>query len=292
MNERPVPGSRRDAVLGVGLALAAKPAIAAGEVERRLVEQGSVRIEYLAQGNGPVVVLLPSLARGAEDFDEVAPVVAAAGFRVLRPEPRGIGRSAGPTERLTLYDLAGDVAAAIEADVGGHPRPVIVAGHAFGNWVARALSAVRPDLVRAVVLLAASVGTEIDPGIRPSIDGSFDPALPEAERLRHLQRGYFAAGNDARVWLDGWHPPVARMQRAATAATHDRTWQRVADRVPVLYVAAGEDAIAPPPTLERLRHDLGQHASLANVPHAGHALLSEQPAATAEALVRFARTLP
>jgi pimeloyl-ACP methyl ester carboxylesterase len=290
MNERNVPKTVRNAVLG--LALAAAPAGAAEAVERQVVERGPVRIEVLAQGSGPAVVLLPSLARGAEDFDEVAALIAAAGFHVIRPEPRGIGRSAGPMEGLTLYDLAEDIAAAVEADAVGHTGPVIVAGHAFGNWVARALSAVRPDMVRAVVLLAASIGTDINPGIRPSIDGSFDPALPEEERLRHLRRGYFAPGNDARVWLDGWHPAVARMQRAATAATQDRTWQRVADRVPALYVAAEEDAIAPPPTLARLRAELGRQVSLASIPRAGHALLPEQPAGTAEALVRFVRGLP
>lgn len=192
-------------------------------------------------------------------------------------------------EGLTLYDLAEDVAAVVEADAGAAaPDPVVVAGHAFGIWVARALSAKRPEPVRAVAPLAASVGTEIDPGIRSSIDGSFDPALPEEERLRHLRRGYFAAGNDARVWLAGRNPAVARMQRAATGATRDRSWQRVADRVPVLYVAAGEDTIAPPPTLERLRRELGGRVSMVDVPRAGHARL---PEATAGALVRFAEAL-
>ena len=290
MAESTTPKPLRGAVLGLGLALAAAPA-GAPAAEHHVVERGPARIEVLVEGSGPTIVLLPSLGRGAEDFDGVARRLAAAGFRVVRPEPRGIGRSQGPAEGLTLYDLAADAAAAIEG-AGGGQSPAIVAGHAFGNWVARALAATRPEMVRAVVLLAASVGTEIDPGIRASIDGSFDPALPEEERLRHLRRGYFAPGNDARVWLPGWHPAVARMQRAATAATRDRSWQRVADRVPVLYVAAAEDTIAPPPTLERLRQELGPQVSLASIPRAGHALLPEQPEATAEAVIRFARGLP
>ena len=123
--------------------------------------------------------------------------------------------------------------------------------------------------MRAVALLAASVGTEIDPAIRASIDGSFDPTLSDAERLRHLRQGYFAPGYDARVWLAGWHPAVARMQRAATAATRDPVWRRVADRVPVLYLAAAEDVIAPPPTLDQLRRALGERVSLAGIPRAG-----------------------
>jgi pimeloyl-ACP methyl ester carboxylesterase len=292
MDERSASKLFRNVALGVGITMAEAPAGAEDGAARGVVERGPARIEFLAQGEGPTVVLLPSLGRGAEDFDRVSPLVAAAGFRVVRPEPRGIGRSQGPMEGLTLYDLAEDVAAAVEADAGGDVRPVVVAGHAFGNWVARALSAKRPETVRAVALLAASVGTDIDPGIRASIDGSFDPALPEDERLRHLRRGYFAPGNDARLWLGGWHPDVARMQRGATAATRDRTWQRVADRVPVLYVAAGEDTIAPPPTLERLRRELGERVSLTVVPRAGHALLPEQPEATADALVRFLKALP
>jgi pimeloyl-ACP methyl ester carboxylesterase len=45
----------------------------------------------LAQGQGPLIVLLPSLGRGATDFDPIADRLADAAFRVLRPEPRGIG---------------------------------------------------------------------------------------------------------------------------------------------------------------------------------------------------------
>ena len=256
-------------------------------MERRSVKRGSVRIGYLAAGAGPAVLLLASLGRGAEDFAEVAPLVAAAGHRVVCPDPRGIGASAGPMEGLTLYDLAADAAAVLEAETTG---PAVIGGHAFGNWVARALSAARPDLVRGVVLLAASVTTNLDPAIRASIDGSFDPALTEAERLAHLQRGYFAPGHDARVWLSGWHPPVARMQRAATAATDDR-WRRVADRHPTLYVAAAADTIAPVPTREQLQAALGERVTLTVIPEAGHALLPEQPAATAQAVIGFAASL-
>jgi hypothetical protein len=41
-----------------------------------------------------------------------------------------------------------------------------------------------------------------------------------------------------------------------------------------------------------LRRELGERVSLATVPRAGHALLPEQPEATADALVRFAKSLP
>ncbi|WP_043341397.1 alpha/beta fold hydrolase [Belnapia moabensis] len=254
-------------------------------MERGLAARGAARIAWQAEGRGPAVLLLPSLGRGAEDFDAVAPPVAAAGFRVVRAEPRGIGGSEGPMEGLTLYDLAEDAAAALAA--AGVDGPAVVAGHAFGNWVARAVAVVRAPAVRGVALLAASIDTVLNPAVRASIDGSFDPRLGEAERLGHLQRGYFAPGHDARVWLDGWHAPVARMQRAATAAT-DAGWKRVAERVPVLYVAAAEDAIAPVPSEARLREALGPRVGMVVVEGAGHALLPEQPEAVARALIEFA----
>ena len=60
----------------------------------------------------------------------------------------------------------------------------------------------------------------------------------------------------------------------------------------VAYIAAAEDAIAPPPTLASLQQELGPHVSLTRVPRVDHALLPEQPARTAEALSRFARGVP
>jgi pimeloyl-ACP methyl ester carboxylesterase len=241
------------------------------------------RVLHLASGP----LLLPSLGRGQEDFDGIAPPLLGAGFRLLRPEPRGIGRSAPLAAGATLHDMAADVAAAIEACAAA---PVIAVGHAAGNWVARVLAHDRPELVRGLALLAAVTGTGIDPQIRRAISGSFDPALSDAERLVHLQRAYFAPGHDARVWLPGWHPSVAAAQRAASAATTDRAWLRAAERHPLLYVAAAEDAIAAPPEEAARRATLGPRARRVIIPRAGHALLPEQPAAVAEALIAFART--
>jgi pimeloyl-ACP methyl ester carboxylesterase len=258
--------------------------MAGQKMVRRHVMRGAAQIEALIGGEGPTLLLLPSLGRGAEDFFRVAALLMAEDYRVVCPEPRGIGGSRGPMGGLTLYDLAEDAAAA------AGPGPLVVAGHAFGNWVARALAVVRPEQVKGVALLAASLDTTVDPAVRATINGSFDAALTGAQRLAHLQRGYFAPGHDARIWLTGWHPAVTVMQRSATALT-DAAWKRVADRVPTLYVAAEQDFIAPVPTLERLHAVLGEQISLVTVPEAGHALLPEQPAVTAAALVAFAKAL-
>jgi pimeloyl-ACP methyl ester carboxylesterase len=271
-------------------AVAAAGLSAAHAAEHRTVSRGEVRIALTAEGGGPAVVLIPSLGRGQEDYDGVAPRIAAAGFRVLRPEPRGIGGSTPLAAGETLHDMAADIAAVIEAEPGA--APAIVVGHAAGNWVARMTAHDRPDLVRGVAMVASVLGTETDPDIGRSINGSFDLSLPDEERLAHLRRAYFAPGNDARVWLEGWHPPVVVAQRAARAATRDRDWLRAAERTPLLYLGAAQDAVSPPPTPERLRAAVGPNATLRVIDRAGHALMPEQPAAVADALVSWARSLP
>src|SRR5262249_34317150 len=171
-----------------------------------LIRRGDTQIEILSQGAGPLIVLLPSLGRGAEDFDAIAARVAAASFCVLRPQPRGVGQSKGPMSGIDLHDYANDVAAVVEQAASG---PAFVVGHAFGTRVARLTATIRPDLVRAVSLVAANVGKDPSPpNVRAAIRTSADPAAPEAQRLAALQFAFFAPGNDARFWLDGWHPEV------------------------------------------------------------------------------------
>lgn len=242
---------------------------------------GDARIDYRIGGTGPAVVLIPSLGRGAEDFDQLAPDLARAGYRVLQPEPRGIGGSSSLKDGDTLHDMAADIAAIIEWE---RLAPAILVGHAAGNWVARVLAHDRPELTRAVALVAAIVTSNPPDDIRASISGSFDPALSDAERLSHLQRAYFAPGADATVWLDGWWPEVAEQQRQAARKTADSKWKLVAETHPTFYLGAADDVISPPPTIDALRTAIGPKASLAVIEHAGHALLPEQPQAVSSQL--------
>lgn len=256
--------------------------------QKQLLHLPQGALEVGLMGAGPPLLLIPSLGRGQEDFDGIAPGLVAAGLWLIRPEPRGIGRSVPLTPGATLHDMAADMAAVLE---WSGAAPALVAGHAAGNWVARVLAHDRPALVRGLALLAAVTSAEIDPAISHAISSSFDMSLSDAERLGHLQRAYFAPGHDASVWLAGWHPEVSRAQRAARAATTDRAWLRAAETYPLLYLAAGEDAIAPPPSEAELRASLGPLARGVVIPRAGHALLPEQPAAVVEALQDFAREL-
>jgi pimeloyl-ACP methyl ester carboxylesterase len=260
-----------------------------------MMARGDVRIDVLAQGSGPDIVILPSLGRGAEDYDFVAELLAADGFRVLRPQPRGIGVSTGPMGNLSLHDLAADVAMVIEHE---SKEPVVVVGHAFGNWVGRMLATDRPDLVRGLVLAAASPGKvpagvnepPISPEVSQAIDKSGDLSLPDDERLRYLAIAFFAPGNDPHVWLGGWYPEAMKVQRTASESTPVDQWF-AGGKAPILDLQAEYDAVAPRKFSGVLKTALGSRVTVEVIPHAGHALVPEQPNATATAIAAFARRL-
>jgi len=261
----------------------------AHKVTRTMVTHGDVRIEVLQQGSGPLVVLLPSLGRGAEDFDEIAVRLAGAGFRVLRPQPRGIGASHGPLTGITLHDYTNDVAAVIEDAHGG---PAFVVGHAFGNRVARLLATVRPDLVRAVALVAANVGRNPSPPkVREAIKASANLSLPDAARLAALQFAFFAPGHDAHAWLKGWYPDVLAAERIAGDKT-PRTEDYAAGHAPVLYLQPDHDPLGHVEDAQEYKRALGDRVTVVVIAQASHAVVTEQADAVAQELIKYARALP
>jgi len=252
------------------------------------ITRDEVCLEVLAQGAGHPVVLLPSLGRGAADFDAIAGHLAQAGFRVLRPQPRGIGKSTGPWQDVTLEDLAADIASVIEHNGGA---PAFVVGHAFGNRVARMLATARPELVRAVSLVAANVGhNPSPPDVRAAIRTSADIGAPDDARIKAMQFVFFAPGNDARVWLTGWHPDVLAAQRLAGDRT-PRSVDYAAGRAPVLYIQPSHDPLAHAGDAEEYRRAIGDRLTVVTIANASHAVIVEQPEAVSRALIAYARKL-
>jgi pimeloyl-ACP methyl ester carboxylesterase len=266
---------------------------ARAEQTRSIVAYDDVRIDVIVEGTGPLVVLLPSRGRGSADFDEIAPGIVKAGFRVLRPQPRGAGESKGPMNGLTLHDFARDVAALIRHEGGG---PAVMVGHAFGNWVARMTAVDYPDLVRGVVIVAAAAkaypsgfegAKELSEAVRKAGDGK----LPDEERLKYLRKAFFASGNDPSVWLSGWYHEVDEMQFTAGRATKQSEWWS-AGNVPLLDLQAADDPFKPRAMMNEIRDEFGERATIMVIPNASHALIPEQPAAVIEAIVAWIRKLP
>lgn len=255
-----------------------------------MVSGNGVTIETYVQGSGPAIVMLPSTGRdGGEDFDDVAAWLQAAGFRVLRPQPRGVEGSTGPMEGVSLHKLADDVAMVIDRLGGG--RAVIV-GHAFGHFVARMAAVDHPAAVRGIIL-AAAAASSYPPDIVAAPGRAGNLALPEAERLAALQLAFFAPGHDARPWLHGWWPAAQKVQadsREKNGVQRSDWWS--AGTAPLLELIPAADPFKPRNKWDEMRQSYGDRVSTVVIPDASHALFPEQPTAVADAIIAWVRTLP
>jgi pimeloyl-ACP methyl ester carboxylesterase len=267
--------------------IALPPSQASAEHVRELVKYRDVEIDVIVDGNGPAIVFLPSLARDSDDYDAVASGLADAGYRVLRPQPRGIGRSRGPMKNISLHDFARDVAEVVTRLGAG--RAVLV-GHAYGNWVARMTAVDHPQLVRGVVI-AAAAAKQYAPELTVAVTKAGDLALPDNERLEALRFAFFAPGNDATVWLTGWHPEVRDSQRAAVAAVKQDEWWS-GGSAPLLDLQAAQDPFKPATKRNEMKNEFGDRVTLVVIDNASHALIPEQPKAVVDALVEWVSLLP
>ena len=275
-------------VLGLGVLLGAAGARGSGEAQARtssLVDAGAAQIEVNTIGAGHPLVFLPSLGRAAEDFELLAEPLARAGFRLVLPEPRGIGRSRGPVEGLSMYDLAADVAAVIRSL---DERPVTVVGHAYGSRVARMVATAYPELVGQVILLGAGGSrVPIPQEILDGITQCFE-SLSRADHLAVIDRVFFADGQDPAAWEYGWHRPVMEMQRSASRATARDVWW-AAGEAPVLVIQALDDVVSPPATARRLAEEFPERVQVVEIPSAGHAMVPEQTDRIAAAIIDYLR---
>ena len=259
-----------------------RTASAEGARTREIVRYDNVEIDLIAEGRGPLMVMLPSRGRDSVDFAVVAARLAAAGYRVLRPQPRGAGRSTGPLEGIRMQDLARDVAHVIARENAG---PAVIAGHAYGNWVARMTATDHPTLVRGIVLMAAAAKAYPEE-LRAVVQQSGDASLPDEQRLAALRKGFFLPAHDASVWLRGWAPAANKAQSVAASATKQAEyWQ--AGTVPMLDLVPDGDPFKPKEKWNESREEFGERVSVVVISNASHALIPEQPGAVVDAVLAW-----
>jgi pimeloyl-ACP methyl ester carboxylesterase len=253
---------------------------------REIVRAGPATVQVTVSGQGEPIVFIPSRGRGVEDFDTLSNWLVQAGYQTILPEPRGIGGSTGPLADITYHDLASDVAATIESLVG---RPATVIGHDFGNRIARTLASDHSCLVKQLILLSAGGMVPRSPEVEKVTTRLWETTLSREDRLTAIREVFFATGNDLPpTWEDGWYFEVARAQRASDARTPLKEWW-AGGSVPMLVLQGTEDVVAVPENAKRLAAEFPDRVTLVEIPHAGHALLPEQPEQIAKAVLAYLR---
>lgn len=117
-----------------------------------------------APGDGDArvpVICLHGLTRNAADFEDLAPVIAATGRRVVAVDVRGRGKSQWDPDPYRYHPgtYAQDVIELMQAL--GIARAVFI-GTSMGGLIAMVLASLRPDMIEAAVL--NDVGLRVAPG--------------------------------------------------------------------------------------------------------------------------------
>jgi pimeloyl-ACP methyl ester carboxylesterase len=283
------------------------------------VRAGDLEVAYEESGNGMPVVLLHGFPYDVHAYDNVTPILAAAGCRVIVPYLRGYGstRFLSPATLRSGQQavLAHDLLALMDAL--SIPNAVL-AGYDWGGRAACIVAALWPERARGLV---TCVGYNIQ-----DIPGSVKPAAPEQE-ARYWYQYYFhnergRAGLDQnrhalckllwKQWSPHWAFDDATYERSAAAFDNpdfvpvvihsyrhryglvagdpsvEETEQRLARQprisVPTISIDGDGDGVTPGGSAQHQRFFTGRYERrvLARI---GHNVPQEAPAEFAQAVL-------
>ena len=125
----------------------------AADIRHSIIPANGIEIHVAECGAGPLVLMCHGWPELWYSWRHQMQALAAAGFRAVAPDMRGVGRTSAPDDvaAYTILHLVGDMVALVEAL--GETRAVIV-GHDWGAPVAWHAALMRPDLFIAVAALS------------------------------------------------------------------------------------------------------------------------------------------
>jgi pimeloyl-ACP methyl ester carboxylesterase len=123
------------------------------DVREHFIATNGIRMYLTEQGKGPLVVLCHGWPELGYSWRQQAPVLAAAGYRVVVPDMRGFGRTDAPEDidAYNILQLVGDVVGLVSA-LG--ERQAVLIGHDWGANLTWMAAMMRPDLFPAIAALS------------------------------------------------------------------------------------------------------------------------------------------
>jgi pimeloyl-ACP methyl ester carboxylesterase len=249
------------------------------------VNVGDVILGARTTGSGETIVILPSLARGALDFDPLARLLAVGGYRVISIDPRGIGgswTSVSVLQHSTLQTYADDTVALISQL---RLKKVHLLGHAAGNRIARVVATQHPEIIQTLILCAAGGGTP-SPKALAGLQTVTNPNATAAEIRQTTKEVFFAPQSDPRPWYLGWYPVPGAQELTSGIGVDFSKFEGGANK-PMLIIQGKSDIVAPPKIGHELRAKYGPRITVHDIAGAGHAMIIEKTAEVATLILRF-----
>src|ERR1700730_10703383 len=170
----------------------------------RQIDAGVLNVGYAEAGpaGGPAVILLHGWPYDIHSFVDVAPILAAAGYRVIVPYLRGYGT----THFLSSETFRNGQQSAVAVDIINlmdalKIRKAILAGFDWGARTACVIAALWPERCKAIVSVSGYLVTNLDDSKRP--------LPPKAENEWWYQ--YYFATERGRAGYDEYRRDFAKL---------------------------------------------------------------------------------
>lgn len=257
-------------------------------VTTAMVDIGEAQMEYITEGKGSTIILLPEAGMNTVYLKDLSRALAKSGHQVVRINPRGTGKSTGKSGEITMHTLADDVAGVIRTLQLGI---VDIAGHGFGNQVARMFTNDNPALVRSIIMLSASGSAAPAPEAQTAFNTALNPKTNDKEGLEAMAFLVGNIGDGPPTWeaiKASRAPEAGKIQSAALKATPAAAWEIPKGVAPLLIIQGSVDRITPPANGKSLQKTMGDNrVSVVTLPGAGHMLVMNRAQETADAMITF-----
>ncbi len=243
-------------------------------------------------GAGPPVVFVPGLGGTSNSFQMLLPALG--GFRCLRVDLPGSGRSPAPFGTLSIEGFATAVNEVIDAVAGG---PAHLVGHSMGALVCQHVAAKTPERVSSLALF----GPIVEPadasrqrlkdrarvarqdGMIGVADAVVAAGLSSTSKSANQLLAAFVRESHMRQDPEGFAQSCEALAAAGGADLR-------ALRCPMLIVTGDEDSVAPPSVAQALA-DRVKGAKVKVLEHCGHWTPFERPQDCARLLAEHLRAL-
>ena len=246
------------------------------------------RVHYYAMGSaaGLPVVLVHGLGGRAEDWQNLAPYLVKAGYRVYLPDLPGYGHSDKPAD--FSYSIADEAAVVVGfADLMGLKR-FDLGGWSMGGWVAQRIASANPARVQRLMLFDSAGIYEkpvwdtrlFTPSTPAELEQLYALLIPKPPKLPAFVSRDILRSSRNNHW-------VIRRAIDSMLQSHDTTDTLVPGlNMPVLIVWGSEDRLLPLSQGEKM-HRLIPQSELDAIPGCGHLAPNECAGQIAPKVLEF-----